>query len=398
MDGRIVHICQLSDRDVRAWRDLAEHAIEPNPLFEAECLIPAAHNLPNGEQISLVIAEDEGRFLGCFPVLRVGGDTKPSSSWAGVRRPAFTTQVRRLRYDGTPLIRGERGVEAATALLSALTDQAHTRDAGILVLEALDTDGPVSSYFRSAAKNLGLPLYAYRTWERPIVRRRDELTYRNSYEGKSDRKLAKLRRQLGDKLGGDVQFVDRSADASAVDQLIAIEAAGYKTTKGVAMASHPGEPEWFAEMCAQFRETGRVLLYSMQVGDSVVAMILMLRAGEGLFGLQTVYDEGYSKFSPGIQLELEVIDRFHNETDAKWLDSCTFAGNETLLQLYPDRREVSTMLVAVGGLVDRSLLRFSVAGQNVLGVDSRFRLRHPRLCGALDWVLSKCVLPHKIVE
>ena len=389
MDGRIVPICQLSDRDVRAWRDLAEHAIEPNPLFEAECLIPAAHNLPNGEQISLVIAEDEGRFLGCFPVLRVGGDTKPSSSWAGVRRPAFTTQVRRLRYDGTPLIRGERGVEAATALLSALTDQAHTRDAGILVLEALDTDGPVSSYFRSAAKNLGLPLYAYRTWERPIVRRRDELTYRNSYEGKSDRKLAKLRRQLGDKLGGDVQFVDRSADASAVEELIAMEAAGYKLENGVALVSHPGEPEWFREMCAHFRESGRLLVYSLQVGDSVVAMDLSLRAGEGLFGLLGAYDEDYSRFAPGIQLWFEVIERFHNETDARWLDSCTYAGNETLLRLLPDRRTVSTVLVAVGGPLARWRFRLYATALDAFGVGSTFRSRHPRACGALDRVLVK---------
>jgi hypothetical protein len=395
MIGRIVLIRDMSEGEILAWRDLAEHAVEPNPLFEAECLIPAARYLPNGNQMALVFAEEEGCFFGCFPVLRVAGNVRPSSSWAGIRRPSFTTQVRRLRYDGTPLVRGERSVEAVVALLSALTNRAGDKGAGILVLESLDADGPVSSYFASAAEQLKLPTYAYRTWERPVVLRRDELTYRSSYDGESDRTLARKSRQLGDKLGGVLEVVDRSADASAVDQLIALEASGYKSRIGVSLMSHPGEPEWFRDMCDHFRKSNRVLLYSLQVDESVVAMDLMFRAGLGLFGILNAYDEECAKASPGNQLKLEVIDRFHSETDAQWLDSCTFAGNETLLRIYPDRRVVSTVLVAVGSPVDRWLFRFFAVGQNLLGADSAFRRRHPRLIDAIVGFLVKTLLPKK---
>lgn len=85
-------------------------------------------------------------------------------------------------------------------------------------------------------------------------------------------------------------MVDRSADASAIDQLIELEAAGYKGRSGVAIVDHRGESDWFREMCAQFRLANRVLLYSLQVDDRVLAMNLSLRAGVGLFGLQGVYD------------------------------------------------------------------------------------------------------------
>lgn len=71
MIGRVVPIRLLSEDDVDEWRDLAMHAIEPNPLSEPECLIASARYLPKGDQMLLVIAEDEGRFSGCFPVLRV---------------------------------------------------------------------------------------------------------------------------------------------------------------------------------------------------------------------------------------------------------------------------------------------------------------------------------------
>jgi hypothetical protein len=358
-------------------------------LFEWECLIPTARHLSHETPISLVIAEDDGRFFGCFPVRRVAGDARPSTTWSGVGRPVLSTQVRRLDYDGTPLVSEERGVEAATAMLSAIVARARAEGAGILVFEALDADGPVSSYFAIAAKKLKLPTHIYRTWERPTVRRRDSLVYRSSHGSAYLRKIAKWSRQLGDKLGGDVQFVDRSADASAVEELIAMEAAGYKLENGVALVSHPGEPEWFREMCAHFRESGRLLVYSLQVGDSVVAMDLSLRAGEGLFGLLGAYDEDYSRFAPGIQLWFEVIERFHNETDARWLDSCTYAGNETLLRLLPDRRTVSTVLVAVGGPLARWRFRLYATALDAFGVGSTFRSRHPRACGALDRVLVK---------
>ncbi|MGA2295682.1 MAG: hypothetical protein ABSG24_10750, partial [Acidimicrobiales bacterium] len=68
---------------------------------------------------------------------------------------------------------------------------------------------------------------------------------------------------------------------------------------------------------------------------------------------------------------------------------CTYAGNETLLRLYPDRRSVSTVLVAVGGPVARNYFRLYASVQELLGVDSAFRRRHPRLCGALDSALSR---------
>ncbi len=412
MKGRIAPISQLSDGDVRAWRELAQHAIEPNPLSEADCLIPAARYLPNGAEMSLVIAEDEGRFFGCFPVIRVAADGRPSATWHGIWRPVFTTQVRRLRWDLTPLMSEERGIEAATALLSALTHRGDAKGAGILVLEALDADGPVSSYMACAAKELRLPVHTYRTWVRPVVRRRDELTYRSIHGGKSLRRIANWRRQLGEKLGGEVQLVDRSADSSAVEALMAIEAAGYKgktaghrqgllpTTPGAiggALMCHPGEPEWFREMCDRFRSAGRLLLYSLQVGDSVVAMQLMLRGSEGLFALVTAYDEDYARYSPGVQLALDTIDRFHEATDAQWLDTCTYEGNETWLRLYPDRRTVSTVLVAVGGPLERSYFRLYTAFggplersyRHLFGAVSTFRHRHRHVGGALDWAEPK---------
>jgi hypothetical protein len=201
-----------------------------------------------------------------------------------------------------------------------------------------------------------------------------------------------------------VHLVDRSADKSAVDTLLAVEAAGWKGEigevaaaqpgspawfRGGAMMLHPGEPDWFREMCDRFRESGRLVLYSLDVGDTLVAMQLMVRAGAGLFDLVMAYDETYARYSPGVQLVIGAIDRFHEATDAQWLDSCCSESNRTMPRMFPDRRMVSTVLVGIGGRVDRFLLRLYSPTFLILGPDSSLRRRHPRLIAALDWTTSK---------
>jgi hypothetical protein len=404
VNSRIALIRELTETDERAWQELGRRAIEPNPLFEPDCLIPASRYLLRGDDMRLVIAEDDGRFFGCFPVLRIASNGRPSGTWRGIRRATLSSQVRRLQFNGTPLIDCERSAEAATALFSRLARSALSLGAGVLVLEDLAADGPVAGYIDGAAKAVGLPLYRYHSWSRPTVRRRTELTYRNSHGGEHRRRLARKARQLGRTLDGEVHVVDRSADESAVDTLLAMEAAGWKGEigdfaeaspgspawfRGGAMMLHPGEPDWFREMCDRFRESGRLVLYSLEVGDTAVAMQLMVRAGEGLFDLVMAYDETYARFSPGMQLVIEAIDRFHETTDAQWIDSCCSESNRTMPRLFPDRRVISTVLVGFGGHFDRFLLRLYAQTFRMLGPDSSLRRRHPRLSAAVDWTASR---------
>ena len=69
--GRILDVAHLSPSDEEAWRDLAQRAVEPNPFYEPDCLIPAARYQSFGAEIQLVVAEDGGRFYGVLPIRHV---------------------------------------------------------------------------------------------------------------------------------------------------------------------------------------------------------------------------------------------------------------------------------------------------------------------------------------
>lgn len=69
------------------------------------------------------------------------------------------------------------------------------------------------------------------------------------------------------------------------------------------------------------------------------------------------YDEALGAFGPGVQMQLGAIEYFHEHTDADWIDSCTYEGNEPLLRSYPDRLNVVSYVIPLGGALPSALVR-----------------------------------------
>jgi hypothetical protein len=362
VDGRIMNVGELTERDERSWRALAERAAQPNPLFEPDCIVPAAEHLDNGSAISLVLAEEDGHLFGCFPAQRV-------ERWRAIRRPVLTSQVRRMQYDSTPLLDLDRGGDAMRAMLIALGQASRGQGAGLVVFDWLD-DGPVSRHIRAAAGGLGFPVYDYHSWVRPIIHRRDDGKYRAIHSRKFLHNVSRLQRRMSDELGAEIECVDRRDDPGVIDTLIQLEGAGYKARTGVALAGHSDESAWFRDMCSRFREAGRLHVYTLEGAGKTVAIELGLRGGEGLFLLKVSYDEAFAKYTPGIQLHLKVLDRFDALPGLRWIDSCTYEDNQTMMRVYPGRRLVTSLVVAVGGAADRLLLRLVARGRRALGRQS----------------------------
>jgi CelD/BcsL family acetyltransferase involved in cellulose biosynthesis len=359
LNGRVAKVRELSSADVTAWQELGRDAIEPNPLLEPDCLVPAARLLPNGAEISLAIAEEDGKFYGCFPIERArgGGDRMPLTLIERLL-PTYTTQVRRNRYDLTPLLRPERRDEAMIALLRAIHDAHLARAPMLLRFEALNADGEIDASMRRAANELHLPLYVAESWTRPVAYRRDDGEYEQGSDAKRKniRELHRKQRRLGQLLGGEVCLVDRSDDPMAIDELFALERSGYKFATGVATESWSGEAEWLRAMCDEFRKSGRLVVCTLEAGGTTAALVIMLRGGDRLLGLQRAYDEQLKQYSPGTLLDLLFFDHVHRMEGIRMQDSCTAASNQRSVRLFDDSRPVITAVIAVGGRWDRMLL------------------------------------------
>ena len=68
-----------------------------------------------------------------------------------------------------------------------------------------------------------------------------------------------------------------------------------------------------------------------------------------MFHWKVSYDESLARWSPGLQLELAMVDEFHRDTRLRCIDSCTDPGTNVSEQLYPDRRPIGFIVVPLRG-------------------------------------------------
>lgn len=336
----MVALADLSARQREAWGDLAAEAAEPNPFFEPDAVLEAAALLPQGEGAAVALVEGDGEALLALPVLR---RRRPSR----VPVPALVAWHHPYVHAGAPLVRAGRERAAWAELLD------HLRHAGQehwLVMDRLPLLGPsaVALQRELAARHL-VATDAHR-WGRPVLRRRSAPTYLDGRLSSRARKtLRRQRRRLADELGGEVSVVDRVHGAAtcdeALDVFLSLEDGGWKGRAGTALLRRPADAEWFRRTCRRLHEQGRLEVWVLGSPERAAAAQVNARAGRTLFHLRTAYDESLAAWSPGMQLEVEMVGTFHADDRVDVLDACVDPGNRVSAQLYPDRELLGSLAV-----------------------------------------------------
>jgi CelD/BcsL family acetyltransferase involved in cellulose biosynthesis len=329
---RVEPVAQLGARDLGAWSDLAANALEPNPFFEPQALVPAAALYGD---VDLGLIEAGGRLIGVLPLRR-------SRRWRRVPGSCLALWRHPDCYLGTPLL----SPDAPEAAIGALIDSA---DAGLVAFEWIGAGGPVEAAVRSAADDRGLTAIRYEEFERATLRRRDEPTYLADKLSKGRaRELRRHRRQLSETLGGRVEVHDRTGDHDATEGFLRAEAAGWKGQEGTHFAGSPEYTAFFRETCERFARAGRLQFLVLSCGGTDIAWKVNFVAGDAVFCFKIAYDTAFARYSPGVQLELDFVDLFHGAPFA-WSDSCAAPDNAMINRLWPDRRSLATLLVPTGG-------------------------------------------------
>ncbi len=326
--------------------------MEPNPYFEPDFLMLSAKHFQGYADTTLVVAEDQGSFVGVLPIVRFDRPRLPPRRVATMI--GTPTAMRSL---GTPLIERDCADLAMGALFEALAGAAKTKGwPGIVSLDRMGNDGPlIDSLLRTCATR-GFPVFAKDTWERGVVRRG------GSWErplGKArEKQIAQRRRALIRDTGKEVTLVDRTLDQSVVDDFLVMEMTGWKGREGgLAFAKDEHKVAWFHEWYQRWAPTGRLTVLSLQLEEIPVAIEFFVRAGEAIFCFRGAYDDAYAKYGPGLTVFTECMAHLLEHTDAGWVDSATDKDNQFLLEILPERRSLSVLYVGVGGALDKSVVR-----------------------------------------
>jgi CelD/BcsL family acetyltransferase involved in cellulose biosynthesis len=338
LQARTVAIPDLPTGLLAAWRELESGAVEPNPFFGPDLLLAAARNLPGGSRVRLLVVERGEDVVLALPLLRQRHRRVPL--------PAATTWQHTYRYVGTPLVRPDALDDAPEQALVLLADLAPW-----LVLDQLYLDGPVAQAFARAAARRGALWTSYGVWDRPVVHHTDTGSATGALSARSAKGLRRQRRHLESDLGPvrshDTQRTEPGGLSQQVEAFLALEQAGWKGCAGTALASRAGDTAFFRELCAALGAAGRLELWRLDAGAAVAARQCHVVAGDTVFHLKTTYDEGLARYSPGVQLELDVLGAFHADPRLRHLDPCTDDEPGTSARLYAQRRRTGVALVGL---------------------------------------------------
>lgn len=336
MKTELIPLSELNDRDLGAWRDLVDQAIEPNPFFDPDFVLAAATALEETDDVALVRRADGDRWIGCMPVRRY-------SRWHRLPLAGLATWRHPYCLLGSPLVADGEEREAVAEMLALL----HRTDrSAFTALEWTAADGPVPA----AIEQAGLRSVTFESFSRAILTRRPQGNYIEGWvKGKHRREFRRSSRLLGEELGGEPELVDRSDEAAAIETFLALESSGWKGREGTALASNPRHARFLAQVGAAFAKRGAFQLLFLEADGTAIAGRCSLVAGGTDFCFKVGFDERFARFGPGRNLELKMIERFAEDERLVSLDSCTAPDNPLYNRLWRDRRDLTTVVVPAAG-------------------------------------------------
>ena len=329
MTTRLVPLSELTEGEIGAWRELAERAVSPNPFFDPDFVLPAARGLDSFDRVGIVIVEKDGEWAACMPVRRY-------SRWRRLPLPCVGTWRHRYCLLGTPLL--SAGTD--DGILTIAESMRDARGSAFAALEWLPAEGPIAHEMDEATPE---PIPFEEMSRATIVRRRQNDYLDGRLKGKHRREFRRISRALDEEVGAPLELVDRAGDPQAVEDFLALEASGWKGRSATALAANPAHAEFFREMTTLMAERGALELAFLEGGGKIAAARCSLIGGDGSFCFKIGFDEELKRFSPGRELELRLIDHFHDSGRLQWMDSCADTGNELFNRLWPDRRKLCTV-------------------------------------------------------
>jgi CelD/BcsL family acetyltransferase involved in cellulose biosynthesis len=325
------------------WAALVDCASEPNPFFEHWFLVPAIKYLPSDAPVWLAQFWDGERLCGLMPLTtREKYGRMPArnvGNWAHYQC-----------FMGTPLV--AQGYETAfwRALIVAL-DEADWAP-GFLSITGMEPEGPLDRSLIATAKSLGR--------SSPIVHRQQRAALRSTLsaeaylETHARAKKRKEWRRLQNRLGemGNIHFASlESAEGLSAwcETFLALEASGWKGERGAALDNVAATRDFFGEMMAGAFAAGALAFHRLDVDGRAIAMLINFRTPPGSWSFKIAHDADFSRFSPGVMIELKNLERVLGDPTLDWMDSCAVENHPMIDSLWAERRTIVQVSVPLKG-------------------------------------------------
>jgi Acetyltransferase (GNAT) domain len=347
----------LASIPVDEWRALAERAIEPNgyylPAWEL-AVNASAHGRtgvsalsawrdasPNQlARIELAPSEDPAsepaQLIGLLPVVSLWRACKIPLPALASASPYGTLC--------TPLLDRGLAEEAANGLMC----EARKTGAYALILSDVSLNGAAMKAFTMALRQDGLQPIVLHSHLRACLdaRREADEVFRDALSAKKLKELRRQRNRLAEH--GEVRFtVARTTEevAQAVEVFLALEASGWKGERGTALRQREGDLSFIRSATRGLSETGQCEIVTLHAGETPVAAAVVLRHQDRAFYFKLGIDERFAKFSPGVQLTLDLTRHLCADAVLATADSTASADHPMINPIWRGRLKIGDVII-----------------------------------------------------
>jgi len=323
-----------------AWSALATAAIEPNgyylPEWELAVNASAIGRTGTSALCAWADASSATQLIGLMPAI----------SMRQAYRIPLPALVSGHPYGTlcTPLIDRDQSGAAVTSLIRA------AREAGAraLILRDVSLEGAAMTAITDVLAHDGLRPRILQSHVRACLdaTREPDVLLHDALGAKKLKELRRQRNRLADH--GSVAFeVARSPDdvSAATETFLALEASGWKGARRTALIQNDGDAAFIRRATRALAATGQCKIVTLRAGATPVASGVVLRHQDRAFYFKIGVDERFAKFSPGVQLTLDLTRHLCDDPAIASADSTASPDHPMINPIWRGRLAIGDVLI-----------------------------------------------------
>jgi len=357
-----------------AWQDLADHALEANVFYEPWLLVPALKNLHPGTPLRLVFIYEPAspgttgasKLCGFFPL-------ESDSRFRNLPIRAWRLWKHIHCFLCTPLIRPERASDTLAALLQWADGMGRTH---VLDFSHVRGDGPFHDVLVTHVKETGTRQYVTNRFVRALWKAGEgpDDYLQNTLSPGVRKEYRRQRKRLAELGRLEFRTLREGVEVDAwLEDFLGLEASGWKAREGHALGLSANQRKFVLTAAQVGFARGQVFLQGLYLDGRPVAMLLSFLAGGGGFAFKIAYDETLAKYSPGVQMMLDILGCLHSDSRFAWMDSCAEPDHPMINRLWKDQKVIESVLASTGSWRGNLAVAVFPAGQRLVRLIRRFR-------------------------
>jgi len=335
--GNSAALTPLAGVSASQWRALSLRAAEPNGYYLPEWeLAVNASARGRVDANALGAWRDTSMLIGLLPVV---------SMWRAYKIP-LPALVSADPYGTlcTPLLDRDIAEQAVTGILQ----QARDAGAHALIFRAIPLDGAAMKAFADVLHRSRMQPVVLQSHVRACLDATgdaDDLL-REALGAKKLKELRRQRNRLAEHGAVHFEVARAPADvAAAVETFLVLEASGWKGQRGTALSQDDGDATFVRRAAAALAETGQCEIVTLRAGDTPVASAIVLRHQDRAFYFKLGVDERFARFSPGVQLTLELTRHLCADPAIRLVDSTAAPDHPMINPIWRGRLAIGDVLI-----------------------------------------------------